>query len=84
MVKKFEISLHAKYTCSFGGKAKMRQAVGIWTLRESAHYNSGWWYLDLQHDFSNHSQVCHQKTEEIKRPVEALPFETSLAYNKMG
>ncbi|XP_027696671.1 60S ribosomal protein L37a-like [Vombatus ursinus] len=31
MVKKIEISQHAKYTCSFCGKAKMkRQAVGIW------------------------------------------------------
>uniref|UniRef100_A0A8C0E288 60S ribosomal protein L37a n=1 Tax=Balaenoptera musculus TaxID=9771 RepID=A0A8C0E288_BALMU len=31
MVKKTEISQHAKYTCSFRGKTKMkRQAVGIW------------------------------------------------------
>ncbi|XP_027781774.2 large ribosomal subunit protein eL43-like [Marmota flaviventris] len=31
MVKKIEISQHAKYTCSFCGKTKMkRQAVGIW------------------------------------------------------
>uniref|UniRef100_A0A671E612 Ribosomal protein L37a n=2 Tax=Rhinolophus ferrumequinum TaxID=59479 RepID=A0A671E612_RHIFE len=30
-VKKVEISQHAKYTCSFCGKTKMkRQAVGIW------------------------------------------------------
>ena len=30
MVKKIEISQHAKYTCSFCGKTKMkRQAVGI-------------------------------------------------------
>uniref|UniRef100_A0A4X2M141 Ribosomal protein L37a n=2 Tax=Vombatus ursinus TaxID=29139 RepID=A0A4X2M141_VOMUR len=31
MVKKTEISQHAKYTCSFCGKTKMkRRAVGIW------------------------------------------------------
>ncbi|KAM4698547.1 large ribosomal subunit protein eL43-like [Rhinophrynus dorsalis] len=31
MVKKTEISQHAKYTCSFCGKTKMkRKAVGIW------------------------------------------------------
>ncbi|XP_036038701.1 60S ribosomal protein L37a-like [Onychomys torridus] len=30
-VKKIEISQHAKYTCSFCGKTKMkRRAVGIW------------------------------------------------------
>ncbi|XP_036619189.1 60S ribosomal protein L37a-like [Trichosurus vulpecula] len=31
MVRKIEINEHAKYTCSFCGKTKMRrQAVGIW------------------------------------------------------
>nr|XP_020818790.1 60S ribosomal protein L37a-like [Phascolarctos cinereus] len=31
IVKKIEISQHAKYTCSFCGKAKMKRwAVGIW------------------------------------------------------
>nr|XP_035120784.2 60S ribosomal protein L37a-like [Callithrix jacchus] len=31
MVKKIEISQHAKYTCSFCGKTKTkRRAVGIW------------------------------------------------------
>ncbi|KAM5291267.1 large ribosomal subunit protein eL43-like [Glossophaga mutica] len=31
MVKKIDISQHAKDTCSFSGKTKMkRQAVGIW------------------------------------------------------
>ncbi|KAL1787995.1 septin-5 isoform X2 [Sigmodon hispidus] len=31
MVKKIEISQHAKYTCSFCGKTKMRRrAIGIW------------------------------------------------------
>ncbi|XP_032343245.1 60S ribosomal protein L37a-like [Camelus ferus] len=31
MVKKIEISQHAKYTCSFCGKTKMkRRAMGIW------------------------------------------------------
>ncbi|XP_057351148.1 60S ribosomal protein L37a-like [Manis pentadactyla] len=31
MVKKTEISQHAKYTCSFCGKTEMkRQAMGIW------------------------------------------------------
>ncbi|XP_036605667.1 60S ribosomal protein L37a-like [Trichosurus vulpecula] len=33
MVKKIEISQHAKYTCSFCGKTKMKKrAVGIWHL----------------------------------------------------
>ncbi|XP_030887355.1 putative 60S ribosomal protein L37a [Leptonychotes weddellii] len=31
MVKKIEMSQHAKYTCSFCGKTKMqRRAVGVW------------------------------------------------------
>ncbi|CAO2599216.1 60S ribosomal protein L37a [Lemmus lemmus] len=30
MVKKTEISQHAKYTCSCGKTEKKRQAVGIW------------------------------------------------------
>ncbi|CAO2643703.1 Putative 60S ribosomal protein L37a [Lemmus lemmus] len=31
MVKKIETSQHAKYTCSFCGKTKMkRRAIGIW------------------------------------------------------
>ncbi|XP_038388001.1 large ribosomal subunit protein eL43-like [Canis lupus baileyi] len=31
MVKKIEISQHAKYTCSFCGKTKMKmRAMGIW------------------------------------------------------
>ncbi|KAL1775212.1 60S ribosomal protein L37a, partial [Sigmodon hispidus] len=31
MMKKIEISQHAKYTCSFCGKTKIkRRAVGIW------------------------------------------------------
>ncbi|KAK7801773.1 hypothetical protein U0070_027443 [Myodes glareolus] len=31
MVKKIEISQHAKHTCSFCGKTKMkRRAIGIW------------------------------------------------------
>jgi hypothetical protein len=54
--------------------------LALWFL----HKNSGWWSLDLHHHFSRHSPVCHQKTTGIKRPVEVLPFQTSLAYNKMG
>ncbi|XP_008046772.1 putative 60S ribosomal protein L37a [Carlito syrichta] len=34
MVKKIEISLHAKYTCSSCGKTKMkRRTAGIWLWR---------------------------------------------------
>ena len=50
----------------------------LWFLQE----NSGWWCLDLQHYFCRHSQVCHQKTEGLERPVGAPRFETLLAYNK--
>ncbi|KAE8624981.1 hypothetical protein XENTR_v10006117, partial [Xenopus tropicalis] len=44
MVKKIEINQHAKYTCSFCGKTKMkRKAIGI------LHENCSWRSLDLQH-----------------------------------
>ncbi|KAL4684062.1 hypothetical protein H8959_021756 [Pygathrix nigripes] len=74
MVKKIEISQHAKYTCSFCGKTKMkRRAVGIW------HCGS---CMKTYH-FRCHGKVRHQKTEGVERPVDALLlFETSLAYNK--
>jgi hypothetical protein len=55
-------------------------SLALWFL----HENSGWWCLDLQHHFCGHSQVCHQKTKGIERAVKVLPFETSLAYNKMS
>nr|XP_048283882.1 60S ribosomal protein L37a-like [Myodes glareolus] len=46
MVKKIEISLHAKFTCSFCGKTKMeRRAVGIW--RCGSCVKTGWRGLDL-------------------------------------
>ena len=73
MVKKTEISQHAKYTCSFCGKTKTsRRHLTLWFL----HENGGWQGLDLQHDFCRHSEVCHQKTEGTERPVEVLLFET--------
>ncbi|KAF3822480.1 hypothetical protein GH733_007854 [Mirounga leonina] len=83
MVKKIEISWHTKYTCSFCGKTKMkRRAVGIW------HHGSGmktvaggvWTYTTT----SAVSEICHQNTEGVERPVEAPPFETLLAYNTWG
>ncbi|XP_014444940.1 putative 60S ribosomal protein L37a [Tupaia chinensis] len=45
MVKKIEISQHAKYTCSFCGKTKMkRRAVGIWHCGSCMHtVASGAW-----------------------------------------
>ncbi|KAK1340559.1 hypothetical protein QTO34_019129 [Cnephaeus nilssonii] len=87
MVKKIEISQHAKYTCSFCGKTKMkRRAVGIWhcgscmkTVAGCLTVAGGAW--TYKH-FCRHSQVSQQKTEGIERPVEAPQFETLRAYNK--
>ncbi|ERE74085.1 thioredoxin [Cricetulus griseus] len=74
MVKKSEISQHAKYTCSFCDKTKMkRQTVGIGHC--GSCMKTGWWGLDLQHYF------CQQKTEGTERPVEMLLLETWLASN---
>ena len=50
MVKKIEISQHAKYTCSFCGKTKMkRQAVGIWHCGSCVKMVAGgaWTYTPL-------------------------------------
>ncbi|EGV98962.1 60S ribosomal protein L37a [Cricetulus griseus] len=42
MMKKIEISHHAKYTCSFCDKTKMkRQAVGIWHCDSSVKTVAG-------------------------------------------
>ncbi|KAG2459340.1 ATG9A protein, partial [Polypterus senegalus] len=50
MVKKIEISQHAKYTCSFCGKTKMkRKAVGIWNCGSCMKTVAGgaWTYKQL-------------------------------------
>uniref|UniRef100_A0A673TFB7 Ribosomal protein L37a n=1 Tax=Suricata suricatta TaxID=37032 RepID=A0A673TFB7_SURSU len=80
MVKKIEISQHAKYTCSFCDQDEETSCgdLALWFL----HENRSWWCLDLQHHFCCHSKVGHQKTEGVERPVEASPFEILLAYNK--
>ncbi|KAL6093129.1 hypothetical protein STEG23_010489 [Scotinomys teguina] len=45
MVKKIEISQHAKYTCSFCGKTKMkRRAVGIWHCGSCMKTVGAWTY----------------------------------------
>ncbi|CAD7686399.1 unnamed protein product [Nyctereutes procyonoides] len=66
MVKKIEISQQAKYTCFLCGKTKRkRRAVGIWHCASYMNtITSGTWRC-------HHSKVCHQKTEGVKRPVEA-------------
>uniref|UniRef100_A0A8C4UT56 60S ribosomal protein L37a n=1 Tax=Falco tinnunculus TaxID=100819 RepID=A0A8C4UT56_FALTI len=112
MVKKIEISQHAKYTCSFCGKVMETWSsvpsthsgcypkelwfraicpgntnnsgvtlaiksdqneeegcgyLALWIM----HEDSCWWCLDLQYHLCSDSQICHQKTEGIERPVEA-------------
>lgn len=66
MVKKMEISQHAKCTCSSCGKAKMkRRAVGIWRWGSCLKtWNAG--HLDPQNHFCHHSIARHPKTEELK------------------
>ncbi|XP_051004134.1 60S ribosomal protein L37a-like [Acomys russatus] len=45
MVKKIKISQHAKYTCSFCGKTKMkRRAVGIWHCGPCTVAGGAWTY----------------------------------------
>uniref|UniRef100_A0A8C8GAN4 Ribosomal protein L37a n=1 Tax=Oncorhynchus tshawytscha TaxID=74940 RepID=A0A8C8GAN4_ONCTS len=80
MVKKIEISQHAKYTCSFCGKTKMkRRAVGIWHCGSCMKTVAGgaWTYnteslfpFVFQHDVCSHSEVGHQETEGAEGPVE--------------
>uniref|UniRef100_A0A8D0Z6N6 60S ribosomal protein L37a n=1 Tax=Sus scrofa TaxID=9823 RepID=A0A8D0Z6N6_PIG len=53
MVKKIEISQHAKYTCSFCGKTKMkRRAAGIWHCGSCMKTVAGgaWTYKDRSRD----------------------------------
>ncbi|KAJ6665493.1 hypothetical protein lerEdw1_003334 [Lerista edwardsae] len=84
MVKKIEISQHAKYTCSFCGKTKMkRKAVGIWHCGSCMKTVAGgaWTYnLNLsssgfssthvlKYHFSSDSEICYQKTERAERPI---------------
>uniref|UniRef100_A0ABI7YS28 Ribosomal protein L37a n=2 Tax=Felidae TaxID=9681 RepID=A0ABI7YS28_FELCA len=57
MVKKIEISQHAKYTCSFCGKTKMkRRAVGIWHCGSCMKTVAGgaWTYKDAKMEPSPH------------------------------
>uniref|UniRef100_A0A2K6K148 60S ribosomal protein L37a n=1 Tax=Rhinopithecus bieti TaxID=61621 RepID=A0A2K6K148_RHIBE len=84
MVKKIEISQHAKYTCSFCGRTKMkRRAVGIWHCGSCMKTVAGGACSYNKYHFCCHDKVLHQKTEGVERPVDApLLFETSLAYNK--
>uniref|UniRef100_A0A4W6C4R5 Zgc:171772 n=1 Tax=Lates calcarifer TaxID=8187 RepID=A0A4W6C4R5_LATCA len=59
MVKKIEISQHAKYTCSFCGKTKMkRRAVGIWHCGSCKKTVAGgaWTYKVTQ--LYLHHEVC--------------------------
>nr|XP_020851844.1 60S ribosomal protein L37a-like [Phascolarctos cinereus] len=61
MVKKIEISQHAKYTCSFCGKTKMkRQAVGIWHC--GSCMNSSWWCWT----YHTTSAVTVKRLKELK------------------
>ncbi len=69
MVKKIEISQHAKYSCSFCGKTKTEEEgcwyLTLWVLRG----DSGWRRLDIQHNFHCHSQVQNQETEAVEDTV---------------
>ncbi|XP_067596755.1 large ribosomal subunit protein eL43 isoform X3 [Pseudorca crassidens] len=71
MVKKIEISQHAKYTCSFCGKTKMkRRAVGIWHCGSCMKTVAGgaWTYKDAKME----PNLCElsQLTEDEKADEE--------------
>uniref|UniRef100_A0A8C6A6D2 Ribosomal protein L37a n=1 Tax=Marmota marmota marmota TaxID=9994 RepID=A0A8C6A6D2_MARMA len=55
MVKKIKISQHAKYTCSFCGKNKIkRRAVGIWYCGSCMKSEAGGaWTYDIRHHSLN-------------------------------
>uniref|UniRef100_A0A8C1C2H0 Ribosomal protein L37a n=1 Tax=Cyprinus carpio carpio TaxID=630221 RepID=A0A8C1C2H0_CYPCA len=66
MVKKIEISQHAKYTCSFCGKTKMkRKAVGIWHCGSCMKTVAGGAWM-----YNRHGQICHQASEGAEGPVD--------------
>uniref|UniRef100_A0ABI8AJL0 60S ribosomal protein L37a n=1 Tax=Felis catus TaxID=9685 RepID=A0ABI8AJL0_FELCA len=74
---KIETSQHAKYICLLCGKTKMkRRAVGIW------HRGSCMKKVAGGAGLNNTASAITVTSEGIKRPVEALPFQTLLAYNK--
>ncbi|XP_048196534.1 60S ribosomal protein L37a-like [Perognathus longimembris pacificus] len=73
---------HRKCTCSFRGKTKkQRRAVGLWhcgscmktVARGVQTYNT---------DSAITVRSAIRRLKELKRPVEALPSEISLPYNK--
>uniref|UniRef100_A0AAX7TSA7 Ribosomal protein L37a n=1 Tax=Astatotilapia calliptera TaxID=8154 RepID=A0AAX7TSA7_ASTCA len=72
MVKKIEISQHAKYTCSFCGKTKMkRRAVGIWhcgSCRKTVA--GGAWTYNLQ---SMDEGARRRHRQHHRQQVERLP-----------
>ncbi|XP_067596753.1 large ribosomal subunit protein eL43 isoform X1 [Pseudorca crassidens] len=76
MVKKIEISQHAKYTCSFCGKTKMkRRAVGIWHCGSCMKTVAGgaWTYKDAKME----PNLCElsQLTEDEKAVISWVPKE---------
>ncbi|CAO2599215.1 60S ribosomal protein L37a [Lemmus lemmus] len=60
MVKKTEISQHAKYTCSCGKTEKKRQAVGIWRCGSACKQ---WLEGPGPQGYCLRSEFCPQKTE---------------------
>uniref|UniRef100_A0A8C1TBV8 Zgc:171772 n=1 Tax=Cyprinus carpio TaxID=7962 RepID=A0A8C1TBV8_CYPCA len=74
MVKKIEISQHAKYTCSFCGKTKMkRKAVGIWHCGSCMKTVAGgaWMYNTTSavcRIHSHHHYICGSLEHPIINP----------------
>ncbi|XP_038943536.1 large ribosomal subunit protein eL43-like [Rattus norvegicus] len=81
MVKKIEISQHAKYTCSFCGKTKMkRRAVGIWHCGSCVKTAAdGAWTHNTTSAVTAKSAIRRLK-EPVDQPF--LRSETCLACNK--
>uniref|UniRef100_A0A8C9B3Q1 Ribosomal protein L37a n=1 Tax=Phocoena sinus TaxID=42100 RepID=A0A8C9B3Q1_PHOSS len=71
MVKKIEISQHAKYTCSFCGKPKMkRRAVGIWHCGSCMKTVAGgaWTYNTISAatvKSARHNPKLHKELKEL-------------------
>ncbi|XP_073480286.1 large ribosomal subunit protein eL43-like [Aquarana catesbeiana] len=76
MVKKIEISQHAKYTCSFCGKTKMkRKAVGIWRCCSCMKIVAGgiWAYNTTSTvTVKSVGRLKELKDQQIIHPSEAL------------
>uniref|UniRef100_A0A8C2IPW6 Zgc:171772 n=1 Tax=Cyprinus carpio TaxID=7962 RepID=A0A8C2IPW6_CYPCA len=85
MVKKIEISQHAKYTCSFCGKTKMkRKAVGIWHCGSCMKTVAGGAWMYNTTSAVTVKSAIKRLREDLLRGIYAYGTNTALITNNRG